>query len=526
MSKVFGALLVLALIGAACGDDSDDDTSGAEEPGVTTTEAEGEPVVGGEATILQWSESASMDPARAVGSSGTDGMRMFSVYGALVAANPDTGEVERVMAETFEPDAAMTTWTLKLHPGITFTDGTPYNADAVRVNWERIKNPASRSPSLGVAGQIASMTAVDATTLEIKLSAPNGQFDRSVSRNALNYIASPQAIAAGTDLSATPIGAGPFTMRQWLRDDRMVLVKNPDYFDAPKPYLDQLTIRVLGNDEQRVDTFKTGGADGFYVTIDDQIESATADGDGTFYGPQVGTATTLMFNVKAPPFDDIRVRRAITLGIDRDALVEIASPGGEGASNFTPEDSPFYTPDAELPAYDPEEAQRLLDEVNAERGQTLKVTILGTTNTHNTSITNFMQTSLMQLDGIEVDVQRFDSPTFVPRILQGDFQVTTWGMPWTDPEPLLYSNLRGGLPSNLMRYDSATVNTALDEARATTDQDDRAEAYQRMFEALAEDLPFVPNSHANYGYVLSSDLRGAQVYEDGTIRPDLLWWAQ
>lgn len=473
---------------------------------------------------MQWSESATMDAARAVGSSGTDALRMFSVYGALVAANPETGEVERIMAESFEPDEALTTWTLKLHPGITFSDGTPYDAEAVKINWERIKDPASRSSALAVAGQITTMTVADDLTLEIELSEPNGQFDRSVSRYALNYIASPTAISSGTDLNTTPIGAGPFLMQEWLRDDRMVLVRNPDYFDAPKPYLDKLTIRVLGNDDQRVDTFMTGGADGFYATINDQISKATDGGNGVFYGAQMGSATTLMFNVETPPFDDIRVRKLITMGIDRDALIDISSPGGEGTTNMVPESSPWYTPDAELPAYDPEEAQRLLDEVNAERGGPLKVTILGTTNTHNTSITGFMQTALSQLDGIDVQVERFDSPTFVPRIQQGDFQITTWGLPWTDPEPLLYSNLRGGLASNLMRYDNATVNAALDEARASTDDDTRAAAYAEMFATLAEELPFVPNSHANYGYVLSADLQGGQYYEDGAIRPDLLWW--
>ena len=107
----------------------------------------------------------------------------------------------------------MTTWTLKLHPGITFTDGTPYNADAVRGELGAHQEPGEPITLHWAWPAIASMTAVDATTLEIKLSRRTGSSIGSVSATALNYIASPQAIAAGTDLSATPIGAGPFTMR-------------------------------------------------------------------------------------------------------------------------------------------------------------------------------------------------------------------------------------------------------------------------------------------------------------------------
>lgn len=514
-----GLALVITLLASACGDDGGSSATG-EDPG-STSAVESTPVVGGEATILQWTESTSMDAARAVGSSGTDAIRMFAVYGALVAADSETGEVERLFAESLESDATAKTWTLTLRPGLTFSDGATFDAAAVKLNWERIKDPAVGSPAIGAAAQISRMVVTDPQTLTIELTQPNGQFDRTISRNALNYIASPDAISSGRDLASEPVGAGPFLLEQWLRDDRMVLVKNPTYFDAPRPYLDKLTIRVLGSADQRVDTFKTGGADGFYTNAETDVQR-TAN-EGAFIGSHPNAPMTLMFNVTTSPFDDARLRRAIAMGFDRRALIDVTVPGGTGATNMTAEGSPWFAPDAELPKHNIEEAQALIDEIVSERGAPLELTLLTTTSPLGTAQAKFIQTALNQLDGLTVEVEALDSPTFVPRVIKGDFSMTVWGLPWTDPEPLLYANLRGGLPSNLMRYDNPVVNDGLDEARAAATDNERAEHYQAVFEQLAEDLPFIPWAHGIAGYVISPQLQGGRAYEDGAIRVDLLW---
>ena len=163
------------------------------------------------------------------------------------------------------PTQRFTTWTLKLKPGITFSDGTPYDAAAVQANWERAKDASQRSPALTTAMTTSALTVTDPTTLTITLASPNANFDNAVARTALNYIASPTAFRGGTDLTSSAVGAGPFLLERWLRDDRMVLKKNPDWKGSEGTYLDELTIRVLGDEEQRIDTFITGQADGFYT---------------------------------------------------------------------------------------------------------------------------------------------------------------------------------------------------------------------------------------------------------------------
>src|SRR5690606_38057799 len=115
---------------------------------------------------------------------------------------------------------------------------------------------------------------VDETTLDITLSEPNAHFDRAVSKGGPNYIASAKAVQDGTDLTSTAAGAGPFLLDEWLRDDRMVLSRNPDWKGSDGPYLEKLTFRVVGDEDQRIDTFTTGQADGFYTATPASVTRA------------------------------------------------------------------------------------------------------------------------------------------------------------------------------------------------------------------------------------------------------------
>src|SRR5687768_10641986 len=205
--RLLALLAVITLVGAACGSDDDD------EGGATGTDTKSEDAVtGGQATVLLFSEIGTMDPVSSTGSGGSDAQRFFPVYGALITYQGEKNEAVPYLAESLTAAGTdFATWTLKLRPGITFSDGSAYDAEAVKVNWERLKVPENRSPSRGIAASIASLTVKDPTTLEIKLVAPNAHFPNSVSRfGGMNYIASPTAIKNKHDLVNKPIGAGPF----------------------------------------------------------------------------------------------------------------------------------------------------------------------------------------------------------------------------------------------------------------------------------------------------------------------------
>ena len=306
----------------------------------------------------------------------------------------------------------------------------------------------------------------------------------------------------------------------------MVLTRNPNYFDAPKPYLDQVTFKVVTAEDQRIDTFTTGAADAFYTNIQGSADNAVGKVKGSVYN-KVDTPDSiiLMGNNRKPPFDDLRVRQIVAYGVDRKAAVDIAAKGSTAADNFTVANTIWSTPDGALPKYDLTQAQKLVDAYVAEKnnGQPIKFTILAGQQSLDQARVKFVQTSLNQLKNVQVEIQVNDSPTGIGKVLRGEYQATSWGFPVLDPEPGLFNAAKSGLPSNYSKYSNPEVDKALDAARVTTDQTQRKALYNIVWEALARDLPYVPYIVTTNGFVLSPKLRGGTVYEDGILRFDLLW---
>jgi peptide/nickel transport system substrate-binding protein len=543
--------IAITLVGGACGADDDDDaapsTEAATDTGApSTTEAtdepvatddsvasdtsaepsEDEPVRGGEATALYFSDIPVLDPIRFTGGASSDGHMGFAIFGALVGLDPaQDNTVVPILAESLQPDDTFTQWTLTLRPGVTFSDGTDYDAAAVQSHWNRVADPANRSAGAGLMASVTSSEVTDPLTLVISLRQPNAWFPNALSQTgSLNQIPSPTAIANGVDFSTEPVGAGPWLVDERVAGSSTTFVPNPDWQGSEGPYLDRFTIAVVGDEQQRVDTFLTGDGDLFYTLLNDSVEQATDDG-AEVYTAEINTGSVLLFNTAAPPFDDPRLRQAVALGVDRHALVDIAHPGDDVADDTVRPDSPWAVSGDELPDYDPDAAQALFSEVAAERGASISITLGAYATPQNQTVAEFVQTSLNQFDGVDVELAVADTATAIGRILSGDYQMHTFGVPWTDPEPRLYTALRSGLFSNTSRYANSEVDAALDAARATDDVDVRREQNAIVQRHLAEDLPYLPYLQGASHWVHTPDIHGIAVYEDAILRSDLLWRA-
>src|SRR5687768_14233333 len=187
-----------ALLAAGCGDDSGGDAApgATNAPGATAGASTTlQPVPGGRVTLMITSEIRGMDPVNVTGSSGLSGepIRMHAVYDSLVLTDNKTNEVQPILAESLTSTDNIV-WTLKLRPNIKFSDGTPYDAEAVKYNWDRHGDPANKSTA---AATIAGMTTevVDPLTVKITLKVENGSFPRVVA-SQLNWQASPSAVKA------------------------------------------------------------------------------------------------------------------------------------------------------------------------------------------------------------------------------------------------------------------------------------------------------------------------------------------
>ncbi len=219
---MFAAACSTLLILSACG-------------GASDTPAD-EPTTGGNLNAVQMTEPRTLDPANMSNSWAFQSLLGNALYGTLITNDVESLETGYSMATDFSTNDEGLTFTLALRPGLSFTDGTPLDAAAVKFNWDRLRDPALGSTSLRQAMQVTATEVVDETTLRATLGSPNPHFADILVQSSMNWIASPGALQEGQpEFDANPVGAGPFTLAEWARQDRIDLTRNDNYWDAPKP---------------------------------------------------------------------------------------------------------------------------------------------------------------------------------------------------------------------------------------------------------------------------------------------------
>jgi peptide/nickel transport system substrate-binding protein len=495
-------------------------TSGEQEPG------EGEPVAGGEATYLFQSElGTNFDPTKliSVSASIATGNVGYLLYGMLVATDPSTLEVEPHMLESLEGSADGTVWTLRLRPGLTFSDGTPFDAEAIKLNWARHADPANASGARGVVAGMQAIEVIDPVTLEVTLSEPNQQFPRTLAQYSITFIAAPSAIEAGT-VAEHPIGAGPFLLEEWARDDHMTFVKNPTYWDAPRPYLDTLTIRPIIDPTQRINSMLSGQGDVAFAYAG-QIQPAVDEGLDV-HPISMNGGTAVLFNFGTPLGSDVRFRRAVRLAVDNAQVAEVVDrgAGADDATTFFTADSPFYDAEFATPAPDLAAAQALIDEMVAENGGPIEFAI--STGPPQQPIADLLQAQLSQLDGVNVTVEVLAVGPYIEAVVvQKNFTVAMWNTFNLDPEPRSHDFFLTGSPRNYTNgYSNPAVDEALKAGRTATDPEDRKAAYETLQRLLLEDVPVLTVKRSDH-YIVSNPetIHGLSFVEDGIARWEHVW---
>jgi peptide/nickel transport system substrate-binding protein len=514
--KLPATLLSLALFTfvAACGG-GDVSTSGASEDN-------GEPVAGGSATILEIAEPPSLDPARLSNTWAHMASLGNALYGTLLVNSIDDFSIEYKMATDFSTTDGGTTFDLALQPGLTFTDGTPLDAAAVKYNWDRLKEPATGSTSIRVASQIANTEAIDPSTLRVTLAAPNPHFAQGIAATSLNWIASPTALEKGAQaFDEDPVGAGPFKVMRWTRQGEIEMEKNPDYWDAPKPYLDTLTIRTAHEATQRMNAMTTGAADLASESSANNVTAAEAQGLTTEVVP-TGGGQIIAMNQRRAPFDDIRARQAVQLALDTDNL-NLVVYNGEGIvpEALFAEESPYYQ-DMPFPDTNPEEAQKLFDELAAE-GKPVSFTFMSYPASESRTLAEAVQAQLSAYDNVDVQVEVHDIANAHARTSARDFDMSITSAIIQDPDYGLWSAFHSASPGNFMGVNDPELDEALDRGRASQSQDERIEAYNAAEERLAELSVGVFYTKATPAVIYGKDVNGVELYTLGSPLVEEIW---
>lgn len=509
--------IAACLMLGACGGGDDDDAAGADQDTSTAT-----PKAGGTVTVAMASDMRSLDPFGALSNSYTDNTRLNTVYDSLFWHEAQTGKVMPQIGESLTPAADNAQWTLKIKPNVKFSDGTPYDAAAVKYTWDQHAAPERKSYQAATVKTIKTTEVVDATTLKITLTGPNANFDHIVASN-LSFIVSPTAYQKDpTGFSRSPVGAGPFTFKEWTSGDHMTFVKNPTYWQgSAKPYADTVVFKVIVDGTQAMDTVYSGGADlKVSVSVEDPVK-AKQKGLGTKIVTIIG-GESLFFNNKVAPFDDPRARRAVQLALDADELNKVAFNGnGTPTHSIFPPDNPLVDPGTEtVQRTDRAEAQRLLDEL-AAAGKPLNFTYSTPQNANAAKTSEYILTQLQSLKNITVKIAPMAIAAYQTEILiNRNYQASMFSYYLSDAEPGLYTNLYSTSPSNSLFYANPVVDAKLDEARTTSDPAKRKAAYTAVAAEVKKDATLWTYQSSVVTSYHRNDIVGMTLSNDGMLLMD------
>ena len=505
------AALVLSACGGAEGGESGDDL------------ADRDPVSGGSISMITMSEPRIMDPAVMSNSYATNGVVGNALFGTLLTDKLD-GSFDFVLAKSLKSDDGGTTWVLTLRDGLTFSDGSPMDAEDVAFNWERIKDPQLGSQTRSDAESIDSMSP-EGQVLTFTLTEPIANFGHAISYTSLNWIAKPEALEAGqAAFDKAPIGAGPFVLDSWSRGGKMILKRNDHYFDDPKPYLDEVVVTANGDEGQRFSTVESGGADATLHSSAAYYKRALEAGlKGQLPGMNGGIA--MYFNARFAPFDDPRAREAVAKAIDLEAVNDAAYEGeGEVPKTFFTKDSPFYT-DTPLTAYDKDAAQRLFDEL-ADEGKPVTFMITAWQTTESRRVAEAMQAQLSSYKNVNADLEVLDFPAATAKVNAREFQMISGGVGSRDPETAVSRVLFGDSSGNVPGVKDKEMDAALLRGRLSTDIEERKAAYDDMAARFAATNPAILYTRYTSGVSYNpKTLAGLIQYANGSVRLDSAWTA-
>lgn len=494
--KLLAAMAMAGLVAlAACGERTDTGTS---ETGNNGNSSEVRAHFFGEVADSQtgtprdtlnfaaFQEPINLDPIRALGTGTSGGIELHAIYDTLLTYDPETLEYAPRLAESFSFNEDGTELTLTLRPGLTFTDGTPLDADAVIFSLQRHVNAPSRFGS--AVAEATTMTAVDERTVVLNFDAPSYGFLGDLT-NLPGTVVSPTAVEElGDDaFGNTPVGAGPYMLENWEPGQELVLTANPNYWGGEPP-TKTLRFVYLGSMDTALDSLKSGAVDMMFTREADISGRLLAESAG-FVEPTAMAQMVFMNANEGNATEDVRLRKAIVHAIDPSVINERAYEGHAIPSkSFIPEGAALHGASTQL-EYDPDEASRLVDEVKADGEWDGSIDLMCDQTPQERDVCQALQ-GMFEAVGITTNTEyRRDKATQV--WAQRDYEVSLayMAMPDTDISAGVWNNFGSTSGTNPFWYKNPSLDEAARELRGAETVDEQRAALAKIQQAFDEDPP-------------------------------------
>ncbi len=478
---------------------------------------------GGSLTVGLELDISGFDPLK-VGVFDTSANMAASLIFDTLTYLDDKGDAQPKLAVSWTHSDDYKTWTFKLRPGVTFHDGTSFNAQALKFNFDRQKDPKNKCRCAFYIANIKEVEASDDLTAVFHLTDPSVNWPKILTiPSSNNVIQSPAAMQAkGDDYNRNPVGTGPFVLKSWTAGDRMVLERNPNYWNKGRPYLDRVVMRPLPDSQARFASLEAGESDLIWNDAFDSDNIFKAKKSPTFtVHEHVGSgATVYAFNTKVAPFDDVRVRRALVMAIDRTKMSQVLTNGlSRPASNPYGDGSWVKCKDDGALPFDLGKAQALLKEY----AKPVKFKMLVTATPRGRAAGQVLQQFWKQA-GADMEIEQVDQTAIVTRAFARQFDVTPWRIvDLADPDPQMYANFRSGSPVALANYSNPELDRLLDHARITADPEKRSEDYCAISRLINSEAIWFWTFQNTYYAISKTKVKGLPKLYNGVIDVSPTW---
>lgn len=536
-----------ALVVAACGGAASPTPAVSPSPGASASASApasptGQPKQGGTLVVALPGDITRTDPALIDDSNSS--YVMEQVMEGLVALKPGTtSEVVPALAESWTVSPDGKTYTFKLRKGVKFHDGTDFDAEAVKFNYDRWKNfpPELQDYSYyagavfggyGDTSNIASVDVVDPSTVSITLKQPNSSFLLAQTLTVF-AISSPTALRAGkadnteTDVSKIAyaqggppamVGTGPFKFKEWVVGDHVTVERNPDYWNKDAvPYLDAIVFRPVAEEAQRLNGLASGELD-FAQTIA-PVDVATIKANPELQVIDRGESCNIAqisMNHKYTPVNNKTIREAIAYAVNKQYLIDTFYAGlAVPADNWMPLNT-LYAKPLNLPTYDPEKAKQLIAESGVKDLTIDFYYPSDVTRPYMPDPKGIFEAITSDLEAVGFKIVPHTEtwrPDYLDHEYAGNFEMWLlgWTCDWAGPDNFLKTAFFGyvnGEPSTEFAYKNDELDKTMNEALAATDEATAKALWEKAQDLIRADMPTVPLVNSTPPAAARADVKG------------------
>jgi len=442
--------------------------------------------------------------------------RIDLLYNKLVRID-DNMSIVPDLADSWEnPDNV--TYIFHLRKGVKFHNGREMTAEDVQYSLNRVLDKTTASPGRSYIASLKSIDVMDRYTVKLTLTSPLPSLLDGLAANNLSIVAK-EVVEANGNLQKVECGTGPFMLKEWLPDNSMTLVKNPNYFEKGYPLVDKVIFRVIPEQASLFAGVRSGELDMATISDGATIRQAMKDKKVVVLRKPGLNMRVFSFNTSRKPFDDYRVRQAFAYALDRDGIIAAAEFGSAQKTGPLPVSVEAWAlSPAKLPAAKPDiaKAKKLLADAGYPNGFTFKI-VCSTTYEGGLAVAQVAQEQLKKI-GVTAELEVVEWGVYIDRWVKRDFDTMIELRGGSaEPDRFLYRTFHSTGGVNNFLFKDGEVDKLLADGRALTKPSDRKAVYDKLQVALTEKAPCVFLYCPYENQVLSPKVSGFKLVGNGSI---------